>query len=260
MNKQKIKNRQQSSKNKKIRKKEQEDQEGIRRRRKGDKPEMDIEVFYVIKACLIIGIIVSYFFFSTLLLPLFIAFTSLFYFSFWVERKINRSYNVENKKSIFKMDAALAFITILVGVTSTIFTFSRIAGSKFSSLSFYINRIMSLSTGVRNKQGSSFGGGGKPEGFVKPEGGTRPNYGNGQRPQRPNFDLNDLPVEYAFNQILSSIVQFLIFSVIIISSITVFIYFYNKFVKSKRLKIKQNEKNDWSFSKDDLINLLEEKI
>ncbi len=256
MNKQKLKNRKQNSKNRKIRQKEQEDTLGIRRRRKGDKPELDIEIFYYIKLSLIIGIIISYFFFSTLLLPMFIGLSSLYLISFWVERKLNRS-NSGNKKRVFKMDAAMAFITIIVSVSTTLYSFSTMTGSRFNSISSYITRLMSLSTGVRKKGNNNFGFAEKPEGFVKPEGATRP---SGGRPQRPDFDMSDLPIEFAFNQILSSIVQFLILSVIIISSITVIIYFYNKYVKFKKIKIKQNEKNQWTFSKEDLIKLLEEQV
>ncbi|MFI3329616.1 MAG: hypothetical protein R3Y05_03890 [bacterium] len=258
MNKQKLNNRKQSAKNKKIRKKETEDLLGVRKRRKGDKPELDIEVFYIIKAVLIVATILSYFFLSSLLLPLFIGFSSLYILSFWVERRLNRSYNSENKKSIFKMDAGLAFITIIVSISTTFYSYATMMGSKFSSFSSYFTRLMSLSTGSRGGGNKNFGIGGKPEGFVKPEGMTKPS--GGQRPQRPDFDISDLPIEYAFNQILSSIVQFLILSVIIISSITVILYFRNKYIKIKKINIKQNDKNDWSFSKEDLMRLLEEQV
>lgn len=257
MNKQKLKSRQLAGKNKKIRQKESEDAQGIRKRRKGDKPELDIEVFYIIKAALIIAIIISYFFFSTMLLPLFVALSSLYILSFWVERKLNRSYNSDNRKRIFKADASLAFITIIVSVSTTLYSFTTMVGNRFNTISSYITRLMSLSTGVRNNKNKNFGYQGKPDGFVKPEGVTKPS--GGQRPQRPDFDISDLPIEYAFSQILSSIVQFLILSVIIISSISVILFFYKKY-KNNRIVIKHNEKNDWSFSKEDLLKILEEQV
>lgn len=260
MNKQKLKNRQQSSKKKKIRKKESLDSEGIRTRRKGDKPELDINIFYYIKALLLVLMLISYFVFSTALLPLFIGYTSLYYFSYWVERKINRNFNSENKKSLFKVDYALAFITIVVAISSTIYSFGTMVGNKMKSFNMYFYRIMSLSTGVRNSKGKQFGMGERPEGFTKPSGGGGGFSGDSSsRPPRPDFDLNDLPVEFAFNQILSSVIQFLIFGVIIIGSITVVWYFYNKY-RTKKIKIKQNNKNEWSFSKEDLIKLLSEDI
>ncbi|MFI3251923.1 MAG: hypothetical protein R3Y60_02155 [bacterium] len=254
MNKQKIKQRQIAAKKKKISRKEQADAGGIRRK-KSKKPEMSLQLFYIIKFGLLIGIVFSFFFYSVLLLPLFIAYTSLYYFSTWAERKINRQFNKENQKRIFKFDAALAFITLVVSISTALYSFSTMVGNKARNISFYINRILSLSTGVRNNKGGSMGFGGKPSG-----GGMGGGMGNGTRPERPNFDLNDLPIEFAFNQILSSIVQILVFSVIIIGTLSVLVYVYKNYIKKDRLKIKENEKNEWKFSKEELIALLEEKI
>ncbi len=260
MNKKKLKTRQLSSKNKKIKRKEKEDSEGIRKKRKGDKPEMNLRTYYIIKICLIIGILIAFFQFSILLLPLFIGYTSLYYFSSWAERKINRSYNKENQKKILKVDAALAFITIVVSVASAIYSFGTMVGNRFNSLSSYFSRIMSLSTGVRKSGSGSMGLGERPDGFQKPEGGGGTGMPSGQRPPKPDFDVNDLPIEFVFNQILSSIIQILIFSVIIIGSLTIIYYFYKTYISKKRLKIKENEKNEWTFSKEELMKLLEEQI
>lgn len=261
MNKHKLKNRQLASKKKKINRKENEDSEGIRRRRKGDKPEMTLKTFYIIKSILIVSILVSFFQFSILLLPLFISYTSLYYFSTWAERKMNRSYNKENQKKILKVDASIAFITIIVSISSAFYSFGTMVGNRVSSMSSYFYRIMSLSTGVRRSGGGSMGFSEKPEGFQRPEGMQKPEgMGSGQRPTRPDFDVNDLPIEFLFNQILSSIIQILIFSVIILGSMTIMYYVYKTYISKKRLKIKENEKNEWVFSKEDLMKLLEEDI
>lgn len=255
MNKRKLKQRKITAKKKKVYKKELEDSEGMRR--KSNKPEMSLTTYNIIKIALVIAMLLSFFTFSTLLLPLFLAYTSLYYFSSWAERKINRQYNKENKKKIFKVDASLAFITLVVSISSAFYSFSTMVGNRFNSISSYFYRIMSLSTGVRKSGGGSMGFGDKPSGFQKPSGGTG---SMGGRPSRPDFDMNDLPIEFAFNQILSSIVQILVFSVIIVGGLTALWYFYKTFIKKKRLVIKENEKNDWTFSKDELINLLEEEI
>lgn len=256
MNKRKLKQRKITAKKKKLHKKELEDSEGIRRK-KSNKPEMSLTTYNIIKIVLVVAMLISFFTFSTLLLPLFLAYTSLYYFSTWAERKINRQFNKENKKKIFKVDASLAFITLVVAISTTFYSFSTMVGNRFNSISSYFYRIMSLSTGVRKSGGGSTGFGGKPSGFQKPSGGTG---SMGGRPSRPNFDMNDLPIEFAFNQILSSIVQILVFSVIIVGALTALWYFYKTFIKKNRLVIKENEKNDWTFSKDDLIKLLEEEI
>lgn len=254
LNKSKLKKRQQAAKNKKIRRKEQEDATGVIRRRKTDKPELSEQTFIIAKAIILVLIIISYFSFSTLLLPLFLALISLYYFSFWVERKINRSFNLDNKKRVFKMDSGLAFITVIISVATNIFSFSRMIGSKRSSFSMYISRIFSLSTGVRNKSEKNFGMGERPEGFAPPSGGS------GGRPNRPDFDISDLPVEIAFTQILSSIINILILTVVILGTLSVGMYFYKKYFNNKQIRIKQNNKNEWVFSKEDLQRLLQEDV
>lgn len=258
MNKQKLKKRQLAAKQKRINRKESEDSTGVQKRKRNSKPEMRLDLFYLIKAILIVSMIFSFFVYSTLLLPLFIAYTSLYYFSSWVERKINRRFNKENQKKIFKFDAAVAFITIVVALSSTIYSFSTMVGNRFNSISNYFFRIMSLGTGVRKKGNMSFGTGTRPEGFSKPTGGSTGSMT--QRPPKPDFDLNDLPIEFVFNQILSSIVQILVFSVIILGTISVLYFGYKNYIKKDRLKIKENEKTEWKFNQDDLIKLLEEEI
>lgn len=254
MNKKKLSQRKTRSKNRKIRRKEQEDSTGIKRKSRNDKKELSPLVFYSIKAILLILMIISYFSFSMLLLPLFIGFTSLYYFSFWTERKINRNFNIENKKRVFKSDSALAFITILISIFSTIFTTINMIGHRRNTFSSTFQKIMSLSTGIRNKNNKSFGMGTKPEGFVPPSGST------GGRPIRTDFDISDLPIEFAFTQILSTILQILIFSVILLGFISTITFFYKKYVKQKRIKIKENMKNDWTFSKDNLKRILQEDV
>ncbi len=259
MNKQKLKKRKQQAKQKKINRKENEDSEGVRRRR-GTKPEMNLNVYYIIKAGLIGGMIFSFFIYSTLLLPLFMAYTSLLYFSGWAERKINRQYNKENQKKIFKLDAGIALITLVVSISSTLYSFSTSVGSKMRSFSIYFYRIMSLGTGVRKKGNMSMGTGTRPEGFEKPTGGGSMGGSMGGRPSKPDFDLNDLPISFVFNQILSSIIQILVISVIILGATSILIYFYKNHIKKNRLKIKENTKTEWTFNQDELTALLEEEI
>lgn len=240
-----------------AKKKEKEDNEGMRR--KTNKPEMSLNRYYLIKSILVVAILISFFSYSVFLLPLFLAYASLYYFSTWAERRINRQYNKENKKRLFKLDASLSAITIIVSLSSAFYSFSTMVGNRVNSIQTYFYRIMSLSTGIRKKGSSSMGFGGKPDGFTKPSGGGGSGMENG-RPPRPDFDMNDLPIEFAFNQILSSIVQILVFSVIILGTISILIYVYKNFIKKKNIKIKENVKNEWTFSKEDLIKLLEEKI
>lgn len=255
MNKARIQQRKKQAKQKKINRKEAEDRDGVRRRTK--QPEMSLNLYYLIKGSLLIAMFISFFTFSMLLLPLFLAYTSLYYFSTWAERKINRQYNKENQKKLFKFDSGLALITIIVSISTTFYSFSNMVGNRFNSLFSYLYRILSLSTGVRKKGNMNFGMG-KPDGFVRPEGGSSGSMG--QRPSKPNFDLNDLPIEFAFQQILSTIIQILVFSVIIIGVITVLIHVYKTFIKSKKLSIKENEKNEWTFDEENLQRLLQEEI
>ncbi len=255
LNKNKLKSRKQAAKNKKIRRKEQEDSTGITKKRKGDKPELDQLVFYCIKGGLLLAILICYFTFSILLFPLFIAYISLYYFSFWVERKINRNFNFENQQKVFKMDSGLAFITLIVSLASNIFSFTRLVGNRRNSFYMYFQRIFSLSTGVRNKQNKNFGMGERPEGFVPPSDGV----GSG-RPSKTDFDISDLPIEFAFTQILSSIIQILIFSVLILGAISTFRYFYKTYISKTRMRIKENNKNEWVFSKEDLKRILQEEV
>ncbi len=242
------------SKKKLQQKIEQQDVLGISRKKWNH--TIPLEVFVALKFVCIILIPIVYFVYSPLLVVCMFAYVGLFFLSIMAERGMNKSVIKSNHIKIPKMDSALALIVIVIaffgvcmGGTAKVKTpnFSNTAQiGNFKEIDFggirkdswwrdfksSLTNFGSLLTGER----SIFGSGKKDFGMMKPPAdfisdmGDIPNMpSNGEgRPSMPKFDFNidDLPVEYMFSSIISTVNTAIIFSVSISGMISLFVLAY----------------------------------
>ncbi len=232
--------------------KEKEDSEGVYKCKGDEKFSLDPIIFYIVKGILLLIILWCYFNYSLLLLPLFVIYGSLYYFSFCVQRYINRGYVKEKHAKVFKLDAAFAIISVVASTLISSFSFSRIIGAKGRMIQRFVNMWLSLQTGIRNafKGSRDFGNMSPPA--------NRPSGGGASG--KPSMSLDDLPLEYAFSQILTSIIQMMVFIVLIMGFLSIIVYVYKTYINKKYIKIKQNNPNKWEFSKEELNKLLNEEV
>ncbi len=220
---------------------EEQDSLGISRK-KWDHT-ISLKLFVILKIICIALIPIVYFVYSPFLIVCMVAYVSLFFLSIMAERRINTSVIKSNHIKIPKLDSALALIIIVISLFGVCMSgtskvkkpsfenapdFSNVKEIDFDGarknmwLREFTNTLKnfgSLLTGERSvfsggKQ--SFGMKEAPKDFPKdmselPEG--MPSFEG--RPTRPNidFDIDDLPIEYLFSSILTTVNTVLIFSV-----------------------------------------------
>ncbi len=213
-------------KERKIRKYESQDARGISRKKW--KFTYSPKRFIWAKSILIVLIPIFYVIYSPLLVVVMIAYIGLFFLAIGTERQLNKSVIKSNHIKIPKFDSALALILVTISLFGSIFGVSQGRPGRFtntfsSKIMSGLNNFGSLLTGNRQLFGSirSFGFGTMPEppdGFIahardfaqmnpdmRPMGGGRPDF---------NLDMSDLPIEFMFSQILSTIQTVLIFIVV----------------------------------------------
>lgn len=232
----------------KIKKMESQDSKGISRRKLTG--AMNPKAFVILKVISIVSIAVSYFIFSPLLIFCVIFTILMFVFSTRTEKYLNYSYIKSNHIKFLKLDSVIAVIVLIVSIFSFALSFNSKKktprGNTLTNIVMNINNFCSLQTGQRSliKIGGmkmKFSNVDFPEGMGPP-----PNGGQG-----PKFNLEDLPVEAVFSQMLSSINSVLIIMIPISGCITL-IHYYNK---KKKFDAKMNELITDEFANLDEIDL-----
>lgn len=247
--KKQIKRKKQVRKVRKIRKYESQDARGISRKKW--KFTYTQKKFIWVKSILLVLIPITYFLYSPLLVVVFICYIGLFFLAIGTERHMNKSVIKSNHIKIPKFDSALALILVVISLFGAIFGVSQGRIGRFSNTlwSKFINSVKnfgSLLTGQRQIFGRlrlfSFGTMPKPpDGFIaRPEDfhemhGDMPPMGGG----RPDFefDLNQIPIEFMFSQILSTILTVMIFMIFGIGILSLFL----TIKKIKKFEIAINE-------------------
>ncbi|MBU1093038.1 MAG: hypothetical protein KKH01_01100 [Firmicutes bacterium] len=203
---------------------------------------INIKVLYKLKFIAIFLIVISYFFFSTFLAYIMIFYVALFYIAIGCEHQLNKSVIKSNQIKIPKYDSAIALLLVLIATVGAIFgvsqgRFGRFSNTFWSKLVSNIQNFGTLLTGQRNLFGKSkifgFGVGQRPDGFI-PDSDSF-NQMIGEAPPmggRPDFEisLDNIPIEFMFSQILSTVNTFLIFSVVGIGILSLLIT-HNKLKK-----------------------------
>lgn len=232
----------------KIKKLESQDSKGISRKKLTG--AMHPKVFVTLKVISIISIPISYFLFSPLLIFCVIFTILMFVFAYKTEKYLNHSYIKSNHVKFLKIDSVIAVIVLLVSIFSFALSFNTKKkapkGSTLTNIVMNVNNFCSLQTGQRSM--AKFGGMGMKFGNVDFPENMAPPPGEGKK---PHFDLDDLPVEAVFCQMLSSINSILIIMMPITGCITL-IHYYNK---KKSYEMKMNELVTDEFKNLDETNL-----
>lgn len=223
-------------------KKQMQDSKGIKRT--NWKHSMDPNLFILLKLGCIILIPIIYFVYSPLLILVLLAYASFFFLTIMAERKLNKSVIKKNHITIPKFDSAIALVIVIIATVGIFFannsnqkrsTFASLPETQIEEFSdkpdfklakkstFWITVKQTLTnlgsclTGTRSVFGESvheFGSMQPPEDFVSDSSELQEEIHNMPNPSQDfDFDISDLPVEYMFSNILSTVNSALIFLV-----------------------------------------------
>ncbi|MGD9909678.1 MAG: hypothetical protein AB7U79_03635 [Candidatus Izemoplasmatales bacterium] len=237
----------------KISRLESEDAKGISRKRY--KLVMSPKTFFIMKGIGIVLIPLVYFAYSPFLILVMFYFVGLFFAGIGLEHYLNKSVIKSNHIHIPKYDSAIALLLISIGIFGSSFSAARGKVGMFANTIWFkitqaFNNMGSLLTGVRNifstQPTFGFGAMDKPDNFIPNEAaflermdGMAPPGGGGAFGGRPQFELSmdDIPVEFMFSQVLSTVTTVLIIAVGVFGALSL----YYTFKKIKNFNIEQNE-------------------
>ena len=249
----------QQKKEKHVKKLERLDDQGINRKKW--KFTYTPKRFIIVKSILIGLIPILYFIYSPLLVIVMVAYIGLFYLAIATERHMNKSVIKSNHIKIPKFDSAIALLVVVISLLGSIFGVSNGRVGRFSNTVWMkfttsLRNFGSLLTGKRALIGGSrdFGFGTRPEppeGFI-PDGEAFNEMMGPMQGGRPDMDIDfsDLPIEFMFSQILSTVQTTLVFAVVVIGLLS--LWLTNK--KIKKFNIEINE-----FVIDGHINLISDE-
>lgn len=247
--KRQVKQQRERAKNKRIKKMENMDAKGISRKK--HKHEISFKTFFILKTIGIVLIPIIYFVYSPLLAIVIIYYISLYFLAFLCENSLNKSVIKSNYIRIPKFDSAIALISLVIGLYSSITNLNtrvgHFANTWYQKIIQTIKNIGSLQTGQRTLFGPGsvfkFGPIDKPDNFVPM--GEKPDF----KPEE--FSMDNIPVEFMFSQILSTAVTVLIFSIAVFGIISLIVTY---------LKIKKFNKEMTEVTYDALFTLDDKEI
>ncbi len=223
-----------ASDKKRIHRMEVEDDLGIKRGVKS-KRVMPLNLYKLIKLCLIISIPAVYFLCSPLLIVVVLAYFGMLFVTRGIEKNLNQGLRKDLRILLPKTDSILCILLVIITVASTVVSSVSTTERKspfegmdnvqieeslkdfdFDSSEFKLNQIWNkiknagtLMTGERylfvSQEGfrGGFGGGNRPEGFDPPEGFTPPS-GDFDPPDMNNM-LQNLPFSMIFESIVKAV-------------------------------------------------------
>jgi len=237
----------QNKKQKRLKKLEKLDDKGISRKKW--KFTYSPKKFMIVKLILLMLIPIVYFVYSPLLVVIMLLYIGLFYLAIATERSMNKSVIKSNHIKIPKFDSAIALLLVVISLFGSIFGESsgkigRFSNTLWMKISNVLTNFGSLLTGKRALIGQTrdFGFGTRPtppEGFV-PNREALENMSSQIRPGgRPpiDLDISDIPIEFMFSQILSTVQTVLLVSVVIIGLFSLWI----TYKKTQKFNIEINE-------------------
>jgi len=237
----------------KISRLESQDARGVSRKKY--KLVMSPKTYFIMKGIGIILIPIVYFTYSPLLIIVMFYFVGLFFAGIGLEHYLNKSVIKSNHIHIPKYDSAIALLLICIGIFGSSFSATRgrvgmFANTLWNKVSQAFNNMGSLLTGVRNifsaQPSFGFGSMEKPDNFIPNEAaflekmdGMTPPEGRGEFGGRPQFELSmdDIPVEFMFSQVLSTVTTVLIIAVGVFGAISL----YYTYKKINNFYVEQNE-------------------
>ncbi|MGD9901267.1 MAG: hypothetical protein AB7S44_01880 [Spirochaetales bacterium] len=267
-----------NSKKKLIQQKELQDAKGLTRKK--HKFNLNPKTFFIIKIVLIALVPIFYFVYSPLLFLIMLAWIGLFFLSNIAEKNMNKSFIKSRQIHISKFDSAIALIIIVISIVGVSMSgMNKVKEGSFAEMDqttvheFVMNDDMmgarqnnwwrslvkkltnlgSLLTGERSifTSAHNFGLVAPPDDFVPPT-----DMDMSDMPEMPTrnteFNIDDVPIQYMFSSILSSVNSFLIFLVPSIGAISLLVVYKNK----KRMDKEENE----VIFEDKLLILSDEEI
>ncbi len=227
--------------NRKIKKMESQDRRGISRKKLTN--SLEPKIFVILKIVSIVAIPVCYLIYSPLLILCVIFSILMYVFATMAENHINHTFIKSNHIKFLKFDSVIAVLVLLVTIVSFFMSLETKKVIPFENKKMQIVKSLenfgSCQTGARSI--FRFGGFGMkfgpkdfpddmpqmpPEGF-KPSGG----------PDISQLNLEDLPLEAVFSQMLSSVNTIMIF-LIPVAGITTLVHYY---YKKKKFDFDMNE-------------------
>lgn len=243
------KQKKEKNKQRQIRKLESLDRRGIARKKW--RFVFNFKRFAIFKIALICLIPLIYFVYSPLLVVVIALYVSTFFLAIGVEHALNKSVIKSNHVKIQKYDAAVALVLILIGLFGSIFGMSQGRPGRFSQTIWIkfldsLRNFGTLLTGNRLLFGDArrfgFGTVGRPEGFVPNSDAMQdmladlPPMPSGGRPHF-EMDLDNIPIEFMFSQILSTVNTVLVFLVCGLGILS--LYYSYKRIKKFNLDINE---------------------
>ncbi|MBU1145179.1 MAG: hypothetical protein KJ971_04920 [Firmicutes bacterium] len=237
-------------KQKKIKKIENIDAKGISRKKY--KLVITPKTFFILKAIAIVLIPIAYFVYSPLLVLVMFLFVGLYFVAIGCEHSLNKSVIKSNHIKIPKYDSAIALLLICVSLFGALSSFSsggvgRIANTFLMKLKTAVSNFGSLQTGIRSIFGTTagfkFGPMEKPDGFIPnseaflEEFGTMPRGDFHEGVPNFEFSMDNIPIEFMFSQVFSTVATVLICMVGIFGAISL----YYTMIKIRKFNTEQNE-------------------
>ncbi len=237
---------------KKVKRYENQDAKGISRKK--FKLVIEPKTFFIMKGIGVLLIPITYFLYSPLLILVMFYFVGLFFAAIGCEHSLNKSVIRSNHIKIPKYDSAVALILICIALFGSSFSAATGKVGMFSNtVSMRVIQALknmgSLLTGERSILGRSrhfgFGTMDKPDDFIangddflEQFGGTPPeprDFGG----RMPEFELSmdDIPIEFMFSQVLSTVATVLIILVGVLGAVSL----YYTIRKVHKFNIEQNE-------------------
>lgn len=239
------------NKQKKIKRMESQDSRGISR--KTFKLVIKPKTFIIMKIVGVVAVPVVYFVYSPLLILVMFYFVFLFFAAIGCEHSMNKSVIRSNHIKIPKYDSAIALVLICIAIFGSSFSAAsgpvgRFANTVSMKVLQAVKNMGSLLTGERSifrKAGRimKFGTMEKPDGFVPDSDafldqfGGEPPMGGGGRPPEFELSMDDIPIEFMFSQLLSTVTTVLIIMVGVLGAISL----WYTIKKIKKFNLEQNE-------------------
>ncbi len=212
----------------KIKRLESLDRQGLSRKKYSFK--MKPKRFFTLKIIGIISIPVVYFVYSPILFLVMIYFIAMFFFAIATEHSLNKSVIRSNHVKIPKYDSAIALVLLCVSFFGTIYSSAQTKIGMFTNtvsmqITQFFNNFGSLLTGRRTIFGSTrdfqFGSMERPDDFIANRADMMEKFGSMERPDgdfagfagrppRVELNMDDLPIEFMFSQLLSTIATVLL--------------------------------------------------
>lgn len=229
-----VKSRRAHSKSKKIRKMERQDAKEISRNL-NYKRIMEPKLFIRLKIISVLIIPIVYFVYSPFLIFCMCFSVFLFFGAIWTENYLNKSYIKANHIKIPKFDSAIALLVIVVAIVGMcINSNSNVHRGHFENsfimdVKSFMENTGSLLTGkrelIRGNFVMKFAMKEPPEGFVPDASMMQGKIDQMGGPKNFKMDIGDLPIEFLFSSILSTVNTVLIFSISVLGVVSLYIIY-----------------------------------